>query len=146
MKKIVLIVLFLAAVFFCARLLNQHLLLSSAERLVSSFYNQYNQKDFEYIYDVLCDQKMHSRMKPAVFQYMMQDSYAKLGPVQDRKKIRWKEIHLQKDLFLSLEYKIKRAKISSAEKFVLIRRSKDWFVDSYEIRRAETKIVATKKP
>ncbi len=138
MKKIILIVLFLAVLFFCFRLLNRHSLLSSAERFVSSFYDQYNRGDFKYIYDVFCDQKMHNRMRPDVFQNMMQDSFSALGPVQDRKRVKWKRIHLQGDVFLSLEYKIKRTKINSSEKFVLIRRSKDWFIDSYEIRRASS--------
>ena len=93
MKKIILIaasVVLIVFALFWQFFLRGYLLLPSAERFVSTFYNQYNRRDFKYIYDVLNHEKIRARMNPVQFESMMQDSYDKLGPVQERKKIAWK--------------------------------------------------------
>ncbi len=134
MKKIILIAIFILSVVFWQYFLKGYLLLPSADRFVGTFYEQYNKGDFRYLYDVLSDQKVRNRMNPSQFQSMMQDSYRRLGPVKGRKKLNWKAKFGKGGPYVFIEYKIKRAKVESREKFVLVRKKKDWFVFDYFIR------------
>lgn len=133
-KKIILAAVFITSVLFWQFFLQGYLLLPSVDRFIGSFYDQYNHKEFKYIYDVLSHQKTRSRLSPAQFESKMQDTYNKLGPVQDRKRVEWKRTRSKKGIFFLIEYKIKRAKAESVEKFVLIRTNKDWFIFDYVIR------------
>ncbi len=134
MKKIILAVLFILSMAFWQYFLKGYLLLPSADRFVGSFYEQYNKGDFWYLYNVLSDQKVRNRMNPPQFQAMMQDSYRQLGQVTARKKTKWKAKFDKNGPFFLIEYKIQRTKAESLEKFVLIRKKKDWFVFDYYIR------------
>jgi len=136
LKKITLVLLLIVIVFLSYSFLSRHSVIYSTERFVESFYNQYNHKDFQYIYDILSDPKMRSHMGPVVFAFRMQSSYDQLGPVQSRKRTMWKKTRTPEGTFFLVQYKVKRTHYTSTEKFVLIQKKKDWFVDSYEIRRA----------
>ncbi len=136
MKKIILIAAAALIFFFVIwqSFIRGALLIPSADRFVTSFYEQYNKGDFWYLYNVLSDQKVRNRMSPPQFQAMMRDSYQQLGPVQSRKKIKATGKYGKNGPYAELEYKVKRAKVESLEKFVLIRKKKDWFVFDYYIR------------
>lgn len=139
MKKIILFaaaIVLVGAIVFWQYFLKGYLLLPSADRFVGSFYEQYNQGDFRYLYNVLSDQKIRNRINPPQFQSMMQDSYRRLGPVTARKRSSWKAKSDKENQYLLVEYKITRTKVGSREKFVLIRKKKDWFVFDYLIRAA----------
>ena len=133
-KKIILVVTFITTVLFWQYFLQGYLLLPSVDRFISSFYDQYNHKDFKYIYDVLSHQKIRNHLNPFQFESMMQNTYDKLGPVQKRKRTEWKRTRAKDGVFFLIEYKVKRAKAESVEKFVLIKKNKDWFVFDYVIR------------
>ena len=137
MKKIILIVLFAVLIAFTLAwqfFLSGYLLLPSVERLVGSFYEQYNHRDFKYIYDVLSSEKIRTRMNPVQFESMMQDSYNRRGPVQRRKRTAWKSKLTKTGRFFLVEYRINRTNAKSFEKFTLIKKNKDWFVYDYSIR------------
>ena len=139
MKKIVSIAILTLLIIFALAwqfFLRGYLLLPSVERLVSSFYEQYNHRDFKYIYDVLSSEKIRTRMNPVQFESMMQDSYNRMGPVQRRKRTAWKSKLTKTGRFFLVEYRINRTKVKSFEKFTLIRKNKDWFVYDYSIRAA----------
>ncbi len=109
-------------------------MLPSVDRFVGSFYAQYNHRDFSYIYNILSHQKIRSRLNPDQFQSMMQDTYAKLGSVKKRKRVEWKRWRTKDGTFFLIEYKAKRTRINSVDKFVLIKQKKDWFMFDYVIR------------
>lgn len=134
LKKIILAVVLITAVLFWQFFLQGYLLLPSVDRFVGSFYDQYNRRDFKYIYDVLSHQKIRNRLNLLQFESRMQDTYNKLGPIQNRKRTEWKRTRTKNGTFFLIEYKIKRAKAESVEKFVLIKKDKDWFVFDYVIR------------
>lgn len=137
MKKIILIVLFatlIAFTLFWQFFLSGYLLLPSVERLVGSFYEQYNHREFKYIYDVLSHEKIRARMNPLQFETMMQDSYDKIGPVRERKRLAWKSKLTKTGRFFLVKYQVKRTKAISVDKFTLIKKNKDWFVYDYFIQ------------
>ena len=137
MKKNILLIVsiaLIASAFLWHFFLRGYVLLPSAERFVSGFYDQYNHRDFDYIYEVLSDQKIRNHMKRPQFQLMMQDTYDRLGPVRTRRKIGWKVASGRKETYFLVAYKVKRAKIVSNERFTLVRRDKTWFVFDYAVR------------
>ncbi len=73
-------------------------------------------------------------MNPLQFEFMMRDSYDKLGPFRERKKTQWKRTRTKDGVFFLIAYKVKHAKAKSIEKFILIKKNKDWFIFDYGIR------------
>ena len=137
MKKIILLVAGLIwTVLFWNFFLRGYVLLPSAERFVSGFYDQYNNRDFDYIYEVLSGQKIRNHMSRPQFEAMMRETYNKLGPVKTRRKISWKAKFGQKEVYFLIAYKVKRAKTESTEKFTLVKKGKLWFVFDYVVRSA----------
>ena len=108
--------------------------LPSAEHFVNGFYDQYNSRDFDYIYEVLSDQKIRSHIDRPRFQLMMQETYNRLGPIRERKRTNWKAKFGRNGTYFLIAYKVKRAKVDSIETFTLIQRGKAWFVFDYVIR------------
>lgn len=137
MKKTILIVLFILAMAFWQYFLKGYLLLPSVDRFIGSFYDQYNHQEFKYIYDVLSHSKIRVKTSSDEFEAKMQDTYDRLGPVLERRRVEWKAKFSKGGPYFLVEYKIKRAKIASVEKFVLIKKNKDWFVFDYVIRAVQ---------
>ena len=134
--RISLAILFVAAMLFWQYFLKGYLLLPSAERFVDSFYDQYNRREFGYIYNVLADAKMRAHMQPPEFQYMMEDTHGKLGAVRETKRIGWKARFLKGQAYIFLTYKVKRAKAEATEKFTIVKKNNIWYVSDYVVRSA----------
>ncbi len=137
MKKIILIVAvvaFLGLMAFWQYFLKGYLLLPSVDRFVNSFYEQYNKNDFKYMYDILSHQKIRNKMDSFQFEGKMLETQKQLGAVESKKRILWKRQHTKGVTFFLVEYKVKRAKISSVDKFILIKQKNDWFVYDYVVR------------
>lgn len=134
LRKLIPVVVLISAILFWQFFLQGYLLLPSVDRFIGSFYDQYNRYDFKYIYDVLSHQKIRNHLNPRQFESQMRDTHSKLGPVLSRKRKEWKRIRNKNGVFFLIEYKVKRARAESVEKFVLVKQDKYWFVFDYVIR------------
>ena len=108
-------------------------MLPSVENFIDDFYKNWNNQNYDYIYNTLADRRFKSGGSYDEFKQFMDEIYKKFGKIKSRKKIVWNLNYQADGLYFNINYTTNHDKVIATESFVLKEHNGSWLVANYQI-------------